>query len=94
MVIRVVVALGTRTGSAGRLGLLCLLTVLIAFAAGAYQRAPANRGKAPSDVVEVPVGINKRLWRRRIPPNNRMNAAKVALGEALYFDKRLSPTAP
>jgi cytochrome c peroxidase len=39
---------------------------------------------------KVPAGIPAKLWRKSIPANNRITAEKVALGELLYFDKRLS----
>lgn len=32
-------------------------------------------------------------WRQRIPSDNAMTAEKIKLGEALYFDKRLSADA-
>ncbi len=38
----------------------------------------------------LPTGLSKASWRRRIPKDNPMTPAKVALGQALYFDKRLS----
>lgn len=38
----------------------------------------------------VPRGIPESLWRKYIPADNPMTAEKVALGEALYSDKRLS----
>ncbi len=38
----------------------------------------------------LPPGLSKASWRRRIPPDNPMTPDKVALGQALYFDKRLS----
>jgi len=38
----------------------------------------------------IPIGISESLWRQRIPKNNPMSAEKVALGRALFFDKRLS----
>jgi cytochrome c peroxidase len=40
--------------------------------------------------IQMPVGIGRDLWRRRIPSGNPMTRAKVLLGQALYFDKRLS----
>jgi len=40
--------------------------------------------------LQMPVGIGRNLWRHRIPSDNPMTRAKVSLGEALYFDKRLS----
>jgi len=39
---------------------------------------------------QIPMGIPHRKWRKLIPPENALTAEKVALGEALYFDKRLS----
>lgn len=49
------------------------------------RRAPAMRGKAV-----VPRGIPPALWLRHIPADNPSTAAKVALGEQLFSDKRLS----
>ncbi len=43
-----------------------------------------------SHKVKIPVGIPSDLWRRSIPANNPLSPSKVALGEELYFDKRLS----
>ncbi|HAF16531.1 MAG TPA: hypothetical protein DCK93_13005 [Blastocatellia bacterium] len=40
--------------------------------------------------IQVPIGISESLWRKRIPRNNPLSTDKVALGRALYFDKRLS----
>jgi cytochrome c peroxidase len=39
---------------------------------------------------QSPQGIPQSLWQKRIPADNPMTAEKVALGEMLYFDKRLS----
>jgi cytochrome c peroxidase len=39
---------------------------------------------------QIPRGIPRAKWRKLIPPENPLTAEKVALGEALYFDKRLS----
>lgn len=39
---------------------------------------------------ETPIGIPPGLWRQRIPTENPLSAEKVALGESLFFDKRLS----
>jgi cytochrome c peroxidase len=70
--------------------LVCSFVLVVVFVSQAYQSSLDKRVSAPSEVFEVPFGISKRLWRQRIPPNNPMTAAKVALGRALYFDKRLS----
>ncbi|HKG47249.1 MAG TPA: cytochrome c peroxidase [Pyrinomonadaceae bacterium] len=40
--------------------------------------------------AQLPRGIPQTLWRKRIPATNPMTAEKIALGEKLYFDKRLS----
>jgi cytochrome c peroxidase len=40
--------------------------------------------------IEIPKGIPADLWQEMIPKDNPMSAAKVSLGEKLYFDKRLS----
>src|SRR5918997_1662614 len=40
--------------------------------------------------AQLPRGIPQTLWRKRIPATNPMTADKIALGEKLYFDKRLS----
>ena len=40
--------------------------------------------------IKVPMGISESLWRKGIPRNNPLSTGKVALGRALYFDKRLS----
>ena len=39
---------------------------------------------------QIPKGIPRWKWRKLIPPENALTAQKVALGQALYFDKRLS----
>lgn len=39
---------------------------------------------------QPPTGLSIASWRRRIPANNPVTAGRVALGQALYFDKRLS----
>ena len=39
---------------------------------------------------QPPTGLSRVAWRSRIPLDNPMTPARVALGEALYFDKRLS----
>jgi cytochrome c peroxidase len=50
--------------------------------------ATAAAGGALS--LRVPKGIPEALWRKRIPADNPLTSEKVALGEALYFDRRLS----
>ena len=67
--------------SLNHLRLLCFFAALLTGVA-----LPAAESFQPS----VPKGIPENLWRKRIPANNPMTAEKVALGEKLYFDKRLS----
>jgi cytochrome c peroxidase len=38
----------------------------------------------------TPLGLDDLVWRQRIPKDNPMSSEKVALGRALFFDKRLS----
>ena len=40
--------------------------------------------------VYIPVGLREAIWRQRIPADNPMSQAKVALGRTLFFDRRLS----
>jgi cytochrome c peroxidase len=52
------------------------------------EAAPGSR--APGFEPRLPDGIPAELWRRFIPANNPLTPEKVQLGQALYFDKRLS----
>src|SRR5215217_1644836 len=58
----------------------------------AAQSVQGERAGTSSDSFELqlPIGIARNLWSSRIPPDNPMSRAKVSLGQALYFDKRLS----
>ena len=72
---------------------ICLwISVLLAGMSLAYGRKPQRRDAAvPSGFgLQVPKGIPEQLWRKSIPAHNPLTKDKVALGEALYFDKRLS----
>lgn len=55
---------------------------------GAAGEAEGRR--EPAYAPTLPLGIPAGLWRKMIPADNPMTAEKVALGRALYFDKRLS----
>ncbi len=46
--------------------------------------------EAPKFEIKVPKGIPADLYEQLIPKDNPMTAEKVALGEKLFFDKRLS----
>lgn len=58
----------------------------------AYQSPSEQTTTSPPKAipVRIPLGISERLWRRRIPKDNPLSVEKIALGRALYFDKRLS----
>jgi len=69
--------------------LLCILVLSLQSLFSPYaSQSEAQRAKTIT--VQVPLGINKSLWRKRIPKDNPLSVEKVALGRALYFDKRLS----
>ncbi len=58
----------------------CALVVILLIAL-----FPAAAFQSPS-----PRGINESVRRKRIPENNPLSPGKIALGRALFFDKRLS----
>ena len=62
---------------------------LYAFLGGGPTRA-SNSTRVHAYQPAIPRGISPKLWRKLIPADNPMTAEKVALGESLYFDKRLS----
>lgn len=84
---------GLRNGAVRRLvkcGAIMLATAIPLFwmlSAGAADHRPES---AADYRPEIPKGIPADLWEELIPKDNPMTAEKVALGEKLYFDKRLS----
>src|SRR5215208_2154850 len=64
------------------------LTIVLCVLAVPHCRAQESR--FPRSFTQTPIGINKLLWRQQIPSNNPLSTRKVKLGEALFFDKRLS----
>lgn len=54
------------------------------------QRGAAGSARDGVLRVRIPKGIPESLWRKRIPADNPLTGEKVALGEELYFDRRLS----
>lgn len=44
----------------------------------------------PAAFEAAPPGIDEPIWRSYIPSDNALNEERIALGRALYFDKRLS----
>ncbi|HEU4506849.1 MAG TPA: cytochrome c peroxidase [Pyrinomonadaceae bacterium] len=69
---------------------LCILFLACVVPVHAFQSGPEKRLSAKSVGVEIPVGIKESLWAQRIPKHNPLSKEKIALGRALYFDKRLS----
>jgi cytochrome c peroxidase len=65
--------------------LICIASISRGTSAGASVK---RRGSSFSR--KIPTGIPPALWRKMIPRDNPMTAEKIRLGEALYFDKRLS----
>lgn len=45
---------------------------------------------APADPSSPPPGVDPRVWLASIPADNAPSAARLALGQKLYFDTRLS----
>jgi cytochrome c peroxidase len=60
--------------------------------AGAAADTPARprARRASAFNPQLPRGIPLKVWRQSLPPDNPLTEEKVALGRALYFDKRLS----
>lgn len=65
-----------------------MLTNVRRFAGRPVEAAPP--AQASDFQPAIPQGIPPELWHRAVPADNRVTAEKVRLGEALYFDKRLS----
>jgi cytochrome c peroxidase len=55
-----------------------------------YQLAEYDKLVPQADVTAAPAGVDPVVWEAFLPRDNAMSAARVALGKALYFDKRLS----
>jgi cytochrome c peroxidase len=74
--------------------LTCLTLVFLATTVTTKQFQGKDRenrdGISEKFEFQPPIGLSRVVWRRRIPADNPMTVAKVALGHALYFDKRLS----
>lgn len=65
------------------------LSFSIASAALVFGAVDAN-ASLQSFRPQIPKGIPRWKWRKLIPHDNPLTAEKVTLGQALYFDKRLS----
>ena len=66
-------------------GIPLLLLAVTALSSATPSRAEER--KAPDD---LPLGVSKVLWELSVPPGAEPTADKVALGEKLFKDKRLS----
>jgi cytochrome c peroxidase len=71
------------------------LAVALAFAACAlaalaHTARVGARARGVDFRPDLPKGIPLKLWQAAVPRDNPVTAEKVALGRALYFDKRLS----
>jgi cytochrome c peroxidase len=51
---------------------------------------PSGATQSEKFGMELPLGLPPDVWESMIPKDNPMTSEKVALGEKLYFDKRLS----
>ncbi len=63
----------------------CAVTLWLGRAAGASEGR-----REPAYSPPIPFGIPADVWRKMVPAGNPLTAEKVALGRALYFDRRLS----
>jgi cytochrome c peroxidase len=55
-----------------------------------YQLSEFSKLLPKLDAEQVPAGFDPVVWAAFIPPDNNMTKARVALGEKLFFEKRLS----
>lgn len=66
-----------------------LLVCVAVLSVGGRARAAKGRA-ARAYTPSIPKGIPHGIWQKMIPADNPLTAEKVALGRALYFDRRLS----
>lgn len=69
---------------------LLLFAVCVAVVSSGGAAGVRGTRTAPTYAPAFPVGIPADVWRKLLPADNPLTAEKVALGRALYFDKRLS----
>lgn len=75
---------------------LIAITFFIAIAMMASFISISNENKVAAAAppqgfqAQIPFGLPADLWNELIPVDNPMTPSKIALGEKLYFDKRLS----
>jgi cytochrome c peroxidase len=73
---------------------LAKIAVVVAFMCGltttALMTTKSNTSVAASAQFNLPKWVPRELWESLIPKDNPFTVEKAALGEKLYFDKRLS----
>jgi cytochrome c peroxidase len=74
----------------GQLPKLLSLLLLCVSPVSALQSLPQRESNFARPISTSPRGISESLRRKRIPQTNPMSPRKVTLGQALFFDKRLS----
>lgn len=81
-----------RVSPLGILRLLLFAFIACSWPIHAFQDRSLTLTKTSSKPIKsrVPLGISESLWQERIPKDNPMSREKVALGRALFFEKRLS----
>ncbi|HJQ25850.1 MAG TPA: cytochrome c peroxidase [Blastocatellia bacterium] len=64
--------------------------ICLAFLLPIFVKAGDAAADSQAFDFKLPLGISRDLWTYFIPKDNPLTAEKVALGRALFFDKRLS----
>ena len=68
-----------------------LVISILSYATRAFQSPkPVDNASKENVRTSVPAGLPESLWRNRIPSDNALTPEKIALGQSMYFDKRLS----
>src|SRR5437867_7545342 len=80
----------TKTIRLSVIGLLALGSLILFVSDYRGEATGAAMTPHASAWSQIPKGIPKDLWQKLVPPDNPLTAEKVALGESLYFEKRLS----
>ena len=73
-----------------RPGKLAVVFLIMGTMAIATLTAESRQARGTPVKFEMPKGLPEAVWRELIPKDNPLTAEKVALGEKLFFEKRLS----
>lgn len=73
-----------------RPGKLLVVFLVVATVALTTLTAESQQSRGTPVKFDVPKGLPEDIWREMIPKDNPLTVEKVALGEKLFFDKRLS----